>query len=197
MLVSIRLFVCVWGFFFAPSASPPLICFLSLLLNIWSLTDCNACSVLRADFHSRRKMMRHEACIGGGKRRKKRTLSEWRTIFISIQQLFPPLLRAIKPSAEIWLTFPLSFWHTSGRLLDENAEHFRAHSHIFGEGLLSQWENKYRSSLPKIVYTMALSTSMRHTGHHFTLHTLSRQKRHLRPPFGTKYSAFWTMKCWN
>lgn len=50
------------------------------------------------------------------------------------------------------------------------------------KSLLSQWENKYRSALPKIVCTISLSTSRRHTGHRFTLHTLSGQKWDLPPP---------------
>lgn len=78
------------------SSSPgsSFICFLSPPLNIWSLTDCDARSVLRADFHSRRKMIWHDACTEAVREKKEPYLSGdvkslgARTKFSSIQQLF-------------------------------------------------------------------------------------------------------------
>lgn len=90
------------------SASPgsTFIRFLSPPLNIWSLTDCDACSVERAGFHSRKKMMRHDACIEAVRGGEERSLiwaatSNLLALILYFPQsnsfLFFPLLRALKP----------------------------------------------------------------------------------------------------
>lgn len=59
------------------------------------------------------------------------------------------------------------------------------------KSLRSQWE-QYRLVLAYTVYTISLFTSMKHTRHHFTLHTLPQLNNPAEKGFastGTKYRA--------